>query len=96
MCQDGHCDHDHTEPETRSIESDYKLHAILAAQAKAKGYQRQFLRHNMIALQLAQRINMRNEVEKRMKEKADKATMQKLQDAARIAHGHGVYIRKAS
>ena len=95
MCQDGTCDHNHA-PEARSMASDFMLHELTARRAKEQGKRRQHIRHAITALALAQRIHMRNAVEKRLKEKTEGAELEKLQNAARIAHSHGGYIRKAS
>jgi len=93
MCQDGNCDHNHTEE--RSIESEYMLHALIAKQALDQGKKRQHIRHALLSLAIGQRIHMRNAVEKRLKDHAEGAEMERLQNAARIAHSHGGYIRKA-
>lgn len=68
MCDSATCDHENFQPEERSIESDFQLHFMTALQAQAKGKRRQHRRHAVMALALAQRINMRNEVAKRRKE----------------------------
>ncbi len=94
MCQDGKCDHNHG-PEARSMESDFMLHELSARQAQTQGKRRQFQKHALTALALAQRIHMRNAMERRLKSTAEGAEIEKLQNAARIAHSHGGYIRKA-
>lgn len=68
MCDSAHCQHDNYQPEERSIESDFQLHFMTALQAQAKGKKRQHRRHAVMALALAQRINMRNEVAKRLRD----------------------------
>jgi len=71
------------------------LHDLTARHALEKGKKRQHLKHALMALAIGQRIHMRNAVAKRLKDQSEGLELERLQNAARIAHGHGGYIRKA-